>query len=127
MADKGHTELPWSLNPHHPRLINGGPNHREVAKTSFGADGELAENTANANLIVAAVNTYPAVERLVKALEDWLHYAEDNLSEFDMPEDDCDGERLCPRCVSAGCIRLKIQTARSALSRFRSLHGGAND
>jgi hypothetical protein len=79
-----------------------------------------------ANLFVTAVNTYPAAEALVKALEDWLYYAKENLSEFDY--EDCHAEKLCHRCESSGCINLKIRNARSALSRFRSLqNGGAND
>jgi hypothetical protein len=115
MADKGHTELPWSLNPHHPRLINGGPNHREVAKTSFGADGELAENTANANLIVTAVNTYPAVEGLVKALEGARQFITNGieLGYIRMPDSD-----------TPDPAHQRLPQIEAALSRFRSLQNG---
>jgi hypothetical protein len=100
------TRGPWSLNPHCQRLVNGGANRREVAKTSFGPDDDKAENTANAVLISAAPELY-------EALEDWLAYAEENLSEFDY--EDCHAEKLCHRCESSGCINLKIRNARSAL------------
>lgn len=35
-----------------------------------------------------------SAERMREALEDWLAYADANLSEFDVDGDDCDGERL---------------------------------
>ena len=59
-------------------------------------------------------------ERMAEALEDWLNYAEDNLSEFDLEECFADAETtLCPRCQISGCINMKIRSVRSALSAFK--------
>lgn len=64
----------------------------------------------NAALIVRAVNSHDA---LVAALTDWLYYAAQCLSEFDL--EDCGQEPLCARCEVAGCINRKIRNARAAL------------
>jgi hypothetical protein len=63
------TPGPWTLNPHCQRLVNGGANRREVAKTSFGPDGDKAENTANAALISAAPEMYEALKAALRILE----------------------------------------------------------
>ena len=48
------------------------------------------------------------------ALDLWINYADEVLSEFDL--EDCATEpfgELCPRCRPAGCIKMKIDEARS--------------
>lgn len=81
--------------------------------------------THHANAIVRTVNTYPAVADLAEALANWLEYAEDNLSEFDLDECFSDEEtNLCPKCRSNGCLNKKISNARTALNRFRALEAG---
>ncbi len=123
---KGHTEL----QPAYCFPIRASRKHLFVSDAQMRVIAEMADRPDRefwAKHIVTAVNTYPAVEGLVKALEDWLYYAEENLSEFDY--EDCHAEKLCHQCESSGCINLKIRNARSALSRFRfrSLqNGGAN-
>lgn len=57
------------------------------------------------------------VAALVAALKGWLAFAEEELGEFDLEE--CESEKLCPKCESSGCINLKIRNARAALERFK--------
>ena len=54
---------------------------------------------------------------LLAALEDWLNYAETNLSEFDL--EDCVQATPCPRCRPSGCITLKIRNARAAIDKAK--------
>ena len=118
MNSEGHTAGQWGLD----RVYVCSEVGATIADCGKSPTLTRKEQVANATLIVTAVNTYPAVEGLVKALEDWLYYAEENLSEFDY--EDCHAEKLCHRCESSGCINLKIRNARNALSRFRSLQKG---
>lgn len=68
-------------------------------------------NYAGGEVVDASV-----VAALVDALEMWTAYAEENLSEFDVPGDECKGDELCHACRSAGCIQMKIRSARAALA-----------
>lgn len=61
-----HTPTPWMLSLFHPRLVNGGPDCREIAKTSFGYDSEMAESSANAAHIVKCVNSHDALVQMLK-------------------------------------------------------------
>lgn len=59
-------------------------------------------------------------DEVLAVLKDWLHYAEENLSEFD--DDPCVAPiqrdiKLCPRCESAGCIYEKIRRTRAVLTK----------
>lgn len=70
------------------------------------------------------ITTLSKPERLAveAALDDWLHYADGELAEFDAPEPcDIGGEEdLCSRnCHNVGCIRRKIHSARAALKILR--------
>ena len=56
-----------------------------------------------------------AAPELLAALRDWLGFAEETLSEFDV--EPCDAETLCPKCQPAGCINLKMQLARAAIAK----------
>ena len=69
---------------------------------------DRVEQEANARLIAAA-------PELLAALRDWLDFAEETLSEFDV--EPCDAETLCPKCQPAGCINLKMQLARAAIAK----------
>lgn len=53
---------------------------------------------------------------VVDALEGWLAFAEEELGEFDIEE--CESEKLCPKCESSGCINLKIRNTREALAKI---------
>lgn len=53
------------------------------------------------------------IAALRAALSDWLTFAEEELSEFDVEL--CTAERLCHKCQSSGCIYWKIQNTRKAL------------
>lgn len=60
-----------------------------------------------------------AREQLIKlqgALGDWLHFAREELSEFDIDGESCDGEALCPGCRNSGCIQLKIRNSHALLT-----------
>lgn len=54
---------------------------------------------------------------LLAALEDWLDYANTNLSEFDL--EDCGQVEPCPRCRPSGCITIKIRRARAAIAKAK--------
>jgi t-SNARE complex subunit (syntaxin) len=58
----------------------------------------------------------PLLERdeMLSVLKDWLHYAEENLSEFD--GEPCMATKLCPRCESAGCIYEKIRKTKAVIA-----------
>lgn len=75
-----------------------------------------------AKAAIAAIDTSQAAEiaRLREALADWLHYATEALSEFDDDDDCSESETLCPKCQVAGCITMKIQLARAALSERKT-------
>ncbi|CEG08758.1 hypothetical protein BN961_02176 [Afipia felis] len=64
---KRHTELPWRVSG---KQSIRGPNGEYVAKANW------RDGIENASLIVAAVNTCPAVEGLVEALESYVEYFE---------------------------------------------------
>jgi hypothetical protein len=69
----------------------------------------------NTDLILAAVNTYPAVEGLVKAVSDLLRWVEPIAG--DNRDDTASANEV-----------LTVEQVKAALSRFRSLqNGGAND
>lgn len=55
------------------------------------------------------------ISKMRDALEGWLAFAEEELSEFDLEE--CTSEKLCPKCESSGCINLKITSTREALAK----------
>jgi hypothetical protein len=118
---KGHTELPWRIkttgnignaiegHAGMPSRYEGDDGFRTVCMVQSCcpsdslADDERKNFEANRSLIVTAVNTYPAIEGLVKALED--------------------SRILAVRC----CDEPLMAEIDSALSRFRSLqNGGAN-
>lgn len=106
---KGHTELPWHVSG---KQSIRGPNGEYVAKANW------RDGFENASFIVTAVNTYPAVEGLVKALEACRR--ELNI----VRGGSTDG---IPNAIIA-CIPEAVELADSAISRFRSLqNGGAND
>lgn len=105
---QGHTELPWAATTRKGNLdwVIYSENDPNIEIGQLFHDGTEFNETgeANANLIVTAVNTYPVVEGLVKALEG----ADEWLSGW----------------ASAEPYLTQI---RAALSRFRSLqNGGAN-
>lgn len=121
MSEK-HTPLPWhndSKNSGYTQLDVCGPRHED--------GGDYAPichvNTeANADLIVAAVNSYPSRQRLVEALDEvitvvgqalrqWRYFSED-ASERDL-EEDLDAEAVLYR----ECVR-KVKQARSALAEI---------
>lgn len=116
---KGHTELPWSVSEAYPFMIE-----KEVVGLADGHDSYVVaevkkhslisseEALANLDFIVTAVNTYPAVEGLVKALEFYSGMYEPGLTN---PNDG-------PWGVNSTDFG---ERARSALSRFRSVEGGA--
>ena len=54
------------------------------------------------------------IRGLEGALKDWLSFAEEELSEFDVEE--CTSDHLCPKCERSGCINMKIADTRAALS-----------
>ena len=58
------------------------------------------------------------------ALSDWLAFAEEELPEFILDDEPCDGEALCPKCRSSGCVQDKIERTRAALTD--DLRGDSN-
>lgn len=105
---KGHTELPWRVTKDARGEIIRTCDGTGKPIASMWLNGDDAES--NANLIVTAVNTYPAVDGLVKALEAFTRAT------------------LTPTGQVIGLMREDFENAKSALSRFRSLqNGGAND
>jgi len=51
---------------------------------------------------------------LVDMLKEWLEFAEDKFSEFDVEGDDCENDgTLCSQCQSNGCIQRKIRLTRA--------------
>ena len=101
MAEKGHTELPWRKDGEGLKAIIRGADATIVALRHR---LPAVVHDENFDLIVTAVNTYPAVEGLVKALSELLDSSERHIF-----GDECKKER---------------EAARSALSRFRSLQNG---
>lgn len=64
-------------------------------------------------------NAITATPDLLAACETWLAYAEENLSEF--VGDECNQEKLCPRCESGGCITNKIRELQSAIKKAKTI------
>jgi hypothetical protein len=115
MADKGHTELPFRFEydgtyRRKPRIY--GADGRLVAECG-NAEDDQERWEADAQFIVTAVNTYPAVEGLVKALE----FISDHIND---PER---GPRDLYPAFGLDATQAKEVVA-SALSRFRSLQNG---
>jgi hypothetical protein len=52
-------------------------------------------------------------------LKEWLAFAEDKFGEFDGDEPDCDGESLCPKCESSGCIQRKMRETRKLIETLK--------
>jgi len=121
---KGHTELPWrikttgnignAIEAHAgmPPRFEGDDGYRTVCMVQSCcpsdslADDERTNFEANRNLIITAVNTYPYVAELVKALEDCKAVLGDNDLMFHQ------------RVVGAS----KVMD--SALTRFREAQAG---
>jgi len=75
------------------------------------------EAAENVRLVEINENITAERDAARAALKDWLAYAEEELHEFDIIEDDeCSAERLCPKCESTGCIEIKIRNTRAALA-----------
>ena len=78
---------------------------------------ELESNEADYESILGP-RTYNEVAEHIRGLEgalkDWLSFAEEELSEFDVEE--CTSDHLCPKCERSGCINMKIADTRAALS-----------
>ena len=126
---KGHTELPWrikttgnignAIEAHAgmPPRFEGDDGYRTICMVQSCcpsdslADDERANFEANRNLIVTAVNTYPAVAELVKALRMARGYIADDVrrkpSEYDPSFD--------------------LATIDSALTRFREAQAGGGE
>lgn len=122
---KGHTELPWMAASAYSSVC-GVPivnqQGRRIANTALPDmpkewDELKQQAVIDAAFIVTAVNTYPAVAELVKALElslDTLHEAEAILGgEY--------GDHYGPLCEKM--IELEEASA-SALTRFREAQAG---
>ena len=111
MVEKGNTELPWRLAENDPTLlvteaIDSENNCTVIADMLVSSGVNYDTTIANANLIVTAVNTYPAVEGLVKALESVAAFGDLNLN----------GEW---KHGLRDIIRSQVDAAKDALSRFR--------
>ena len=125
---KGHTELPWSMSDAYPFMLE-----KKVSGLADGYDSyviaevkkhsliSFEEALANLDFIVTAVNTYPAVEGLVKALE----LATGALQI--LPDSERDIIKFTGKWEHYGSLRVAdiLDRANTALSRFRSVEGGA--
>jgi hypothetical protein len=111
---KGHTELP----PVYCFPIRASRKHVFVNDAQMRVIAEMADRPDRefwAKHIVTAVNTYPAVEGLVKAVSDLLRWVEPIAGDN---RDD----------AAAANEVLTVEHVKDALSRFRSLQEGeAND
>jgi len=123
----GHTKGPLSIDPRADNHIVAG--ERPICSLSFHdtalPDGGAAENRANARRLILSWNACASLSDAAlsqdviavvrEALESWLGFAEEELSEFDIEA--CENkDRLCPKCESSGCINWKIRDTRAALA-----------
>ena len=124
---KGHTELPWMAAASYSSVCGVPIVNREGRRVANTAildmpkewDELKLQAVIDAAFICKAVNTYPAVEELVKALE----HCQSALAMV-----------ISPVAIkSSSVLHAFVQAteaeckARSTLSRFRSVEGGAND
>lgn len=77
-------------------------------------DEDLPHYEAAAKAVLA-LNSPSAARETIEALQMWLAFAEEELSEFDEEYGKCVGEKLCPKCESSGCIQMKISQTRLAI------------
>lgn len=110
-AQAGCTPGPWTISE--VRTVDDNVMIVGGEGKEFGLIAEVVLDD-DAALIVRAVNRDAQFEALIDALKDWLAFAGEELSEFDLEE--CESEKLCPKCESSGCINLKIRNARKALA-----------
>lgn len=127
---KGHTELPWMAASAYSSVC-GVPivnqQGRRIANTALPDmpkewDELKQQAVIDAAFIVTAVNTYPAVEGLVEALEAIERGGVAVLLDAalsDAPE----GFDECP--INPNVLQKIVDDSRSALTRFRELSGGA--
>jgi hypothetical protein len=92
------------------------------AQTVFDAQARVVADKCGYNdgFFIAAFNPQAVLELLSsysqmrEALEEALRFMESKFGEFDV--EDCDGDNLCPKCESVGCIKFKFNLIRAALS-----------
>jgi hypothetical protein len=126
----GHTELPWKWHPKSADQSHNGSVYSErreghayavAMQPQYVTDEQWK---ADAQLIVTTVNTYPAVEGLVKALEAIERGGVAVLLDAalsDAPE----GFDECP--INPNVLQKIVDDSRSALSRFREAQAGGGE